>query len=685
MPRKTISRAILCLMAVFALPFAAKAESASVRSPDERIVVTVSDENGMASYSVTFDGNPVIGASRLGIRFKELADLDQGLSITSTATASAETSWELPWGERRLVEDRHNELAVEFAGPEGLEMLVRFRVFDTGVGFRYEINGESGAQAQIIDELTEFRTVALDKAWWIPARRANRYEYLYRETGFDELQEVHTPFTYTQTSGIHVSIHEAALTDYAGMVLDARRDGLIEADLTPWYDGIKVRTALPFKTPWRTIQIAENAAGLINSDIILNLNEPNKLGDVSWVEPSKYVGIWWAMHIAKQTWWPGPNHGATTENTVELIDFAAENGIEGVLVEGWNKGWSPSSLFNSEDFSFTEPTDDFDIEYLAQYAASKGVRLVGYHETGANVARYEDQLESALDFYERLGVREIKTGYVSDGGEVIREDEDGRIRREWHDGQFMVGHYTHVLEEAAKRRIAIFTHEPVKDTGLRRTYPNWLAREGARGQEYNAWGNPTNPPEHTAILPFTRLLAGPMDYTPGIVNLTSEGHELRFGDFKIPGRVSHTLAKELSLYVVLYSPIQMAPDFPEFYREYSDAFRFIKDVPVDWEESIALDGAIGEFAVIARKERDGDDWYIGALSNESSRDLALTMDFLDEGARYEATIYEDGIGAHWQENPYPLNVRTLMVSSSDILELTLAPGGGAAIQLKQVD
>jgi alpha-glucosidase len=412
---------------------------------------------------------------------------------------------------------------------------------------------------------------------------------------------------------------------------------------------------------------------LLNSSLILNLNEPNVLGDVSWVEPGKYVGIWWAMHIEQATWSTGPKHGATTEATKRYIDFAAQNGFAGVLVEGWNVGWDGDWFFNGKQFRFTESNPDFDLKAVTDYARSKGVRLVGHHETAADVGNYEPQMAAAFDLYESVGVRQVKTGYVADAGDIRRRDEHGVELREWHDGQFTIDHHLRVLREAAQRRISINTHEPVKDTGLRRTYPNWLTREGARGQEYNAWGNPVNPPEHVAILPFTRLLSGPMDYTPGIVDL--DGYDPKH-------RVPHTLAKELSLYVVLYSPVQMAADLPENYLKHPDALQFIKDVAVDWDESIALAGEVGDYVAIARKQRGAPDWFVGALTDENPRSLALPLGFLEPGRRYIAEIYRDGPQADWQTRPYDLVVEQRSVTAADTLELRLASSGGAAIRLR---
>jgi alpha-glucosidase len=652
-----------------------------VRSPDGRTLVTVDvDRNGAPRYAVRHDGVVILAPAQLGLRFQSQPAFVEGFRISGSRIDEHDATWEQPWGERRFVRDRHRELLVQFESTQAPSRRfdLRVRVFDDGLGFRYEVPRQPGYDAvNITDELTEFR---LDEkqvdditAWWIPGRRWNRYEYLYNTTPLADVHMAHTPMTVRLPSGVHLSFHEAALVDYAAYVLDHRRPGTFRTSLTPWSDGIRVRTQTPFRTPWRTVQISPTAAGLLNSNLILNLNEPNVLGDVSWVEPGKYVGIWWAMHVKQRTWESGPRHGATTAETKRYIDFAAANGFDGVLVEGWNVGWDGDWFHNGKLFRFTEPYPDFDLQAVTDYARSKGVRLVGHHETSADVGNYEPQMPAAFALYESVGVRQVKTGYVADAGDVRRIDENGVEVHEWHDGQFQVGHHLRVLREAARHRISINTHEPVKDTGLRRTYPNWLSREGARGQEYNAWGNPVNPPEHVAILPFTRMLSGPMDYTPGIVDL--DGYDPKH-------RVPHTLAKELSLYVVLYSPVQMAADLPENYARRPDALQFIRDVPTDWDESIALAGEVGDFVAIARKQRGQPDWYVGALTDENARTLRLPLAFLEPGTQYVAEIYRDGPLADWQTRPYDMVVEQRRVTAADTLELALATSGGAAIRLR---
>lgn len=670
------------------------ATSVSQQSPDGKIRFTLADDNGVPTYSVTFRGQEVIKPSRLGLEFKDIDGFVRDLKIADQARSSNDSTWEQPWGEQRVMRDHHNELLVTFtdtgAGTKTIKL--RVRLFNDGLGFRYEVPDQKSLvknkskkrekTIEIVDEKTEFIIPDPGKtiAWWIPSRNWNRYEFLYNTTPVKTLDRAHTPFTMKLPSGVHLSIHEAALTDYAAMTLDQQRDGVLKADLTPWYDGIKVKTRLGFHSPWRTIQVADSAAGLINSSLVLNLNEPNKLGDVSWVKPGKYIGIWWGMHVGANTWGSGPTHGATTANTKRYMDFAAKYGFDGVLVEGWNEGWDGDWYNNGDIFSFTKPYRDFDIAEITRYGLSKGVRLIGHHETSGAVTNYKNQMDGAFDLYKKHGVTQVKTGYVADGGKAKRIDDNGIARNEWHDGQFMVGEYLRSVTEAAERHISINTHEPIKDTGLRRTYPNWIAREGARGQEYNAWGSPPNPPEHTVMLPYTRMLAGPMDYTPGIFNLAPFG-------LAAENRVQSTLAKELALYVVIYSPIQMAADLIENYLEkdgttIKPGFQFIMDVPTDWEVSRALAGEVGDFAVIARQERNSEDWFLGAITDERSRELRIPLDFLARGKKYEAHIYRDGPNAEWKTNPYDMVIEKKIVRSTDRLKFTLATSGGVAIRFK---
>ena len=658
-----------------------------LQSPNGEIEVGVSAQDGRLMYSVHYRGEAVVRPSRLGLLFQQRHGFDEGMMLLDEPEReSRDTVWEQPWGENRYVRDRHNELVVTAEHRlSGAVVRIRFRAFDDGVGFRYEMPVQPGAESlNIVRELTQFAVPPDALAWWISSDRTNRYENLYQHGELDEIDRAHTPITFRLNSGAHLSIHEAALVDYSAMTLVQEYSGGFRAALQPWSDGVLVKTAAPFVSPWRTIQIAPSAVGLINSNLILNLNEPNRLGDVSWVKPAKYVGIWWAMHINERTWGRDGIHGATTEETLRYMDFAAENGIDAVLVEGWNPDWDGDWQRNGDLFHFTESYPDFDLEAVTDYGRARGVELIGHHETSGNVTNYERQMEAAFDLYEELGVTRVKTGYVAGTGWLKWVDEAGIAHYEHHDGQFAVRHHLKVIVEAAKRKISINPHEPVKATGLRRTYPNWITREGARGQEYNAWGLPPNPPEHTAILPFTRMLSGPMDFTPGIFDLKPNERPPVSPDMprgSPESRVQTTLAKQLALYVVLYSPLQMAADLPENYAARPDAFQFIRDVPTDWGESAALQGEVGEYVVVARRQREAGDWYLGALTNEQGREVDIDLSFLDPDGRYAAELYVDGVNAHWRSNPYAIAIEKREVTAADRLSLRLASGGGAAVRL----
>jgi alpha-glucosidase len=666
------------LLAIFTalLPLAAHAKPepiADIASPGKILSVTVELDDGRLAYRVDRFGEPVITSSRLGFLLRD-GRLERNLELISQAKRSFDETWEQPWGESRRVRNHYNELRVSVAETLNLQRKfdVVFRVYDDGLGFRYEFPQQAGSNDIVIDdELTEFVVADPATAWWIPAGEWNRYEYLYNRTPLTEVSQAHTPMTIRTANGLHIAFHEAALVDYASMWLRRAEGQRFRALLSPASEGWKVRREAPFHTPWRTLQIADRAGGLVESNLILNLNEPNALGDVSWFEPSKYVGVWWELHLENSSWGTGKKHGATTANTRRYIDFAAKHGFRGVLVEGWNPGWDGEWFANGWNFDFTRATADFDIEQLAAYAKRKGVHLIGHHETACAVTHYERQLETAFAMYERLGIDSVKTGYVCDAGQIERQDEpNGPVVREWHDGQWNSRHHLRVVQEAAKHRIAVNPHEPIKDTGLRRTYPNWVAREGARGMEYNAWGQPPNPPEHEANLVFTRMLAGPMDFTPGVVSLKGRGG-MAF---------QSTLAKQLAQYVVIYSPIQMAADLPENYEARLDAFAFIKDVPTDWEFTRVLAGEVGDFVSIARKDRNSDDWYLGSVTDEFGRVLATPLSFLDPGRKYVAQIYRDGDAAHWKSAPFEFTVETREVTSADVLDLRLAAGGGQAIR-----
>ena len=680
--RRGLLSALVFQLALLMVPGTALAAGmVGASSPGNVLSVEVATNGeGRPEYRLLRQGAPVIATSRLGFLLTNAPKLERNFAIVGTHTTEHDDTWEQPWGENRYVRNHYRELRVQFRETSALarEFVVVFRLFDDALGFRYELPAQPNlAEARIAEELTEFTLAGDgtgDEAWWIPAGEWNRYEYLYQRTPLREVGQAHTPITVRRHDGLHLAFHEATLVDYSSMWLRRVEGTRFRANLSPAAGGAKVVRALPFNTPWRTIQVAPDAASLYAAaQVELNLNEPNRLGDVSWFKPHKYVGVWWGMHLDTQSWASGPNHGATTAYTRQLIDFAAANGFRGVLVEGWNEGWDGDWFANGWTFSFTKPYPDFDLEALSAYGLKKGVHLIGHHETSANIAHYEPQLPAALDLYQRLGIDTVKTGYVADAGGVQDRAADGSIVYEWHDGQRMSRHHLHVVEEAAKRHIAVNPHEPIKDTGLRRTYPNWVSREGARGMEYNAWGAPGNPPEHEINLVFTRMMSGPMDYTPGVLSLKGRG-----------GRdLESTVARQLALYVLLYSPIQMAADLPEHYLAEPKAFQFIKEVPADWAETRVLNGEVGDYVTIARRDRNSADWYLGAGTDEQARDLVVALDFLEPGRRYEARVYRDGeLTDYRNDHRHDYVVEQRIVTAADRLNLRLAPGGGQAIRFR---
>lgn len=650
-----------------------------VASPDGRNEVTVDVREGKLYYSLARDDRALILPSLLGFEFRGAPPLRDGLRITDTTRQSYDEWWTQSWGEVARVHDHHNELAVsveEMAAPNR-RFTVRARAFDDGVGFRYEFPSQAGRGAfEITDELTEFALADNARAWWIPSNwpRKDRSEELYSSGPVSTLDSVQTPLTMETRDGrTFMVIHEANLVDYARMFLRGpRMEGrTLHAALAPLADGIKVRGRTPFVTPWRTIQLADRATDLAPSVLGLNLNPPNALASTDWIHPMKYVGIWWGMHIGTMTWSSGPKHGATTANAERYIDFAAANGFGGVLVEGWNVGWDGDWIANRNAFSFTQAYPDYDLAAVAAYARQKGVRLIMHNETSGGIENYERQMDSAFVLYRSLGLHAIKSGYVTD----LTSAGDS------HYSQYMVQHYRRVIELAARDSIMLDAHEPMHDTGERRTYPNMMSREGARGQEYNAWsGDGGNPPEHETILFFTRLLAGPMDFTPGIFDLLIERGTGRPRRPDEP-RVRTTLAKQLALYVVIYSPLQMAADLPENY-ERQPAFQFIRDVAVDWDTTRVLDGRIGDYVAVARRVRGGETWFVGAITDEQGRTLDVPLSFLTPGRRYVAEIYADGPNAHWLTNPLPVTITRRTVTSATRLRLVLAPGRGQAIRIR---
>ena len=640
-------------------------------SPDGKIQFFIQlDPEGRLSYQIDINKKPFILLSPLGFEEKSGVNLATGFQITHTTFDTKDETWEQPWGENKIIRNHYKEMAVHAINSEKTELIVRVRLFNDGVGFRYEYKTLADS-LRLTDELTTFRLAENATTWAIPAE-FNTYELLYQTVPLKELRSANTPMTFKNRSGIYASIHEAALTNFPEMNLSKVDSTSLKSWLAAWPDGIKARfNEGSFQTPWRTIQIANQAVGLINSSLILNLNEPCVLqGNLSWIRPMKYIGIWWSMHLGIESWDINDRHGATTEQVKRYIDFAAANNIQGVLAEGWNQGWESWGKPNNIPFNFTKPYADFDIDEITQYAKSKRVELLGHHETGANIPNYEHQLEEAMQWSKAKGINHIKTGYA--GG-----IPGGHHRH----AQYAVRHYRKVVEIAAKHKITLNVHEPIKATGIRRTYPNMMSREGARGMEWNAW-SAGNPPEHEVILPFTRLLAGPMDYTPGTFDLlltNSRNHPHRKvwnSNDKGNSRVNTTLAKQLANWVILYSPVQMASDLIEHYEQHP-AFQFFRDFDADCDWSKALQGEPGEFIVIVRRAKDK--FFLGAATDENPRTIKLPLDFLPSEKVYQAIIYADDKDAHWETNPQAFRIEKKEVSISDTLTIRMANGGGQAI------
>ncbi len=670
--------------ALFALliPCSTATSQLRVASPDRRNVVMVDTHEGRLYYSVQRDGRPLLTPSLLGFEFRGAPSLRDSLRIVDSSRSTFDETWTQPWGEVSRIRDHHNELkvGVEETKAPSRKFTLAVRAFNDGVAFRYEFPQQASlADFEIMDELTEFAMADNARAWWIASNRPrlDRSEQLWSEGPVSTLDSVQTPLTMELRDGkTFVVIHEADLVDYAKMNIRGPRmeSRTLHADLAPYADGVKVRGHTPFVTPWRTIQIADKVTELSPSVIGLNLNPPppGVIANTDWIKPMKYVGIWWGMHIGTMTWSSGPKHGATTANTKRYIDFAAANGFGGVLVEGWNVGWDGDWIQNRNAFSFTQPYADYDIIELARYAKSKGVHLIVHNETSGGIQNYERQIDSAFSLYHSLGLDAIKSGYVTD---LTSEGHS-------HWSQFMVNHYRHVIEKALQYHIMLDVHEPIHDTGERRTYPNMMSREGARGQEYNAWGGEGgNPPEHETILFFTRLLDGPMDFTPGIFDILRT-HTGPARSNEEP-RVRTTIAKQLALYVVIYSPLQMAADLPENYDNVP-AFQFIKDVAVDWDTTRVIDGKIGDYVIVARKQKSSPQWFLGAITDEEARTFDVPLTFLDPGKSYVADIYADGPGANWLTNPTAVAISHRAVTRASHLRIALAPGGGQAIRIRPV-
>ncbi|OON65664.1 glycoside hydrolase family 97 protein [Hymenobacter sp. CRA2] len=692
------------LASCLALP----AWSQSLHSPANKLALRFSlSPAGEPTYQLSFGSRTVLKPSRLGVLVQDQAGFAQGLTVVRMDSAQHDETWQPVWGEVKSIRNRYKELLVTLQqpGPEQRQVQVRFRLYDDGLGFRYEWPRQPNLQYfTVMGERTEFNLPADHKAFWIPGDYdSNEYAYTtsrlsqVNSGGITPIQlksdpkRVQTPLMLKSDDGLYVNIHEAALVNYPAMMLDVSPRGFgLTAHLVPAATGAAAYLQAPEHTPWRTIVVSDKAPEVLASKLILNLNEPTKLTDTGWIKPQKFVGVWWEMHVNRSSWnysdasnlkladtdWqalkPNGHHGANTQNVKRYIDFAARHGIGGVLVEGWNVGWEDwAGNWKEEVFDFVTPYPDFSVPELQQYAQQKGVRLIMHHETSGSVTNYERRQDRALTFMQEHGYDAVKTGYV---GRIIP-------RGEHHDGQWMVNHYNRTAANMAQRRIMVDMHESVRPTGLHRTYPNWLASEAARGNEFNAWSE-GNAPEHETILPFTRLMGGPMDYTPGIFQIKLES----WNPARNQGKQVHTtLAKQLALYVTLYSPLQMAADLPEAYEKHPDAFQFIKDVAVDWDDTRILAAEPGDYLVTARQAKGKNEWYLGAITDENARQQTVKLDFLPAGQKYQATIYADGKGASWDKNPQAYQIRKQTVDSKSTLKLQLAPGGGAAVSFKPVN
>ncbi len=655
----------LLLLSVTAV--VAQNKTQKLESPGKKNNVTFSLTNGIPTYAVTHGKDEIITPSVMGFKLKN-EDLSKNFTVTNIKTTTHDDTWTQVWGEKKNIRNHYNQMVVQLQTKDARKrkLNIEFRAFDDGVAFRY-VFPEQGVKDSIfvMDEVTTFNLKEDGKAWSIPAYQENRYEYLFTPGAVSKLGKVHTPLTIENKKNV-ISFHEANLVDWPSMVMEHTTGSNLKSDLVPWADGVKARYVKTFTSSWRTLQIGEKPGDLIESYLILNLNEPNKLKDLSYVHPFKYLGIWWAMHIGKYSFWEGEKQGATTKHAEEYIDFTSKEGFHYLLIEGWNKGWTPAWYENRMHmFSFTQNANNFDLAKVVDYGRKKGVEIIGYHETGSNLVNYLKEIDAGFALYKKLGIHNVKIGQVG-----------SRLNlKEWHHGQFGVRYYRYVLEKAAQYGLAVNFHEPIKDTGERRTYPNMMAREGARGMEYNAWSE-GNPPSHEATIPFTRMLAGPMDFTPGVIDV-----EVKQG---YPGkRVHTTAAKQLALYVVLYSPIQMLADLPENYAGQPE-FQFLKDVPTDWEDTKVLNGEIGEYITTARKDRNSTDWYLGSLTNEKARNLNVALSFLDANATYEAQIYADAPGTDETHNPGEVAITKKIVNAKDKLTLNLPGSGGYAIRFKKL-
>jgi len=665
-------------------PNSQKNKNIELSSPDKKIkIIFFLNNKGKPTYKVFFKNYLLINESTMGFLFKETSSLINNFKIYNINRKSYNKTWKPIWGQRNLIRNNYKQLRIGLYQNNSIKpnFTILFRAFNDGIAFRYIIPEQiNSKRIEIISEQTYFNFVKNFTSWWIPGNW-NSYEKLYRKTKLNEIKKhetsishfknslnlyqkssVSTPFTLKTTNNLYLSIHEANLRNYAGMKLQANNTKLysFKSFLVPCSNGIKVKSKLPLKTPWRTIIIAESPGGLIESNLILNLNPPCKIKDTSWIKPMKYLGIWWGMHIGKYTWHIGPNHGATTDNAYKYIDFASKQNISGLLIEGWNQGWESWGK-NVCKMNFVKPYSDFKIKEIVRYGSKKNVNIIGHLESGGNVPVLEKQLDDIFSLYQSIGINTVKTGYA---GKIIPWGEH-------HHGQYMVNHFQKVIEKAAKYNIMIDAHESIKPTGIYRTYPNFLTRECVRGMEYNAWSE-GNPPEHTTILPFTRMLAGPLDYTPGIF-------DIHFDKYRKKERVHTTLAKQLALYVVLYSPLQMAADLIENYRKNPEPFKFIKNIPVSWDRTKVLESKIGDYVIISRKKDRT--WYIGCITDEKPRLLKIPLDFLENNKKYIANIYYDSSSNNYKKNPDAVSIDNIIINNKDIIITALAFSGGTAIKI----
>jgi glucan 1,4-alpha-glucosidase len=692
----------------FLLLFAVSSFAQMTLSPSKQLQVDFSiNAVGKPSYKVSYLNKEIIQDSELGIALKDNNALDYGFTLLNQESKSVNETWQPVLGEQSSIQNTYNQVTYFLLQKETNRKLnIIFRVYNEGVAFRYDFPRQESLNHFIVsDEKTTFNLVENHKAFWIPGDYDSQ-EYAYNETKLSEIDNskldmnngiglksiaspfrVQSPLMLKSPSGVYINIFEAAVVNYPVMHLDVDVNKFdLKANLVPNSIGDKAYLQTPCVSPWRTIMISNDARAIVSSKMILNLNEPSKITDTSWIKPMKYVGIWWEMHIGKATWdyagsqnaqnaadgqlKPSGKHGATTANTKRYIDFAAKHGFDGVLVEGWNVGWEDwFGNWKENVFDFVTPYPDFNLKEVTDYAQSKGIKMIMHHETSGSVANYERHLDRAFELMQEFGYPAVKSGYV---GKIIP-------RGEYHDGQTMVNHYNFVAQRAADYKLMVNSHESSRPTGYSRTYPNYIAAEAARGNEFNAW-SVGNPPMHETILPFTRLLGGPMDYTPGIFEI-----KMNVYDAAKKEQVHTTLAKQLALYVTMYSPLQMAADLPENYEKHLDAFQFIKDVAVNWDQSVYLEAEPGDFLTVARKTKGKDEWFLGAITDENARLTNIELNFLTPGKTYKATVYEDGKDAHWEKNPKSYAIKTIQVTSNSKIKLNLTNGGGAAIRFALIN